>query len=542
MRKAMMAIATLVCALSFDVRAAAPSGLHLPKSTPYPDNDYECSIGVDLQPSKPAEQVETVVVGLTSESRNVERNCDDLVVSKELSRTTLEQLAQAASVQDRAPFLRLRFSGPAITCGADYFVHVCGKLRNGKLSHAEDWPSLVSASRYRRKLVRTPSGDVVADAIKRNWQVVGIDIERQTMVPTTVRRVFTRPERGIELQLSTHDTVAMERSRRVWVEELHRFVTADKLEVGQHLRDVDHGNVSISGIETTDRQHWPVIEVGAPGTLFVNRILTAGASKPTPSTAPALSTVDSPLTIEPWPQSYDCMLGVDLLVGSVPAGIRSVGLVMRPQHAKTQPGSRQPGSCESLAVEWPASLLSAIHATETPSSKQRARIGIELPANCDELLDVGLCGRGADGRLSPIGSLRTGLSGSACLVSGTQIATPNGERGIETLLPGDEVISHDLKHGQPLVAHVVRNRPIENRPTLEFALENGRRLTATPEHLVYDVASAAFVPASTLQVGMKLKGAGRILSIHALPPSRVWDLSLDEPHIYFANGVMVHNY
>nr|WP_276603334.1 Hint domain-containing protein [Nannocystis pusilla] len=156
------------------------------------------------------------------------------------------------------------------------------------------------------------------------------------------------------------------------------------------------------------------------------------------------------------------------------------------------------------------------------------------------------CGRAADGTLSPVtGPARWGHSGATCFATGTPIDTPAGPVAIEALAPGATVLSFDVLRGEAQVAHVLRRVSRGERPVLQLRLADGRALRITGEHPLWLPRVGVFRPARDLQVGDRLLGRdGAALPIESIVPdgtSEVWELSVDAPDTYFADGFLAHN-
>lgn len=70
----------------------------------------------------------------------------------------------------------------------------------------------------------------------------------------------------------------------------------------------------------------------------------------------------------------------------------------------------------------------------------------------------------------------------SCFLPGTQVSTPQGEKPIETLKPGDEVYSFDELTGKKLL-NVVQNSPVRTVPQYYIIkTESGREVKVTAEH------------------------------------------------------------
>lgn len=127
-----------------------------------------------------------------------------------------------------------------------------------------------------------------------------------------------------------------------------------------------------------------------------------------------------------------------------------------------------------------------------------------------------------------------------CLAAGTPVDTEHGPRPIEQLRPGDRVWSFDLESGRPLLTTVQAIHHGE----VSAVLEINSILSATAEHPVY--ANGEWIPAGRLRQGDLVIGRdeSHLLAITPRLLSRrtaVLDLTVDEPHNFFAGGLLVHN-
>lgn len=159
----------------------------------------------------------------------------------------------------------------------------------------------------------------------------------------------------------------------------------------------------------------------------------------------------------------------------------------------------------------------------------------------------------------PVSAL--GDSGHACAVqetpaiaglaagfaAGTDIATPDGWRSVEDLVPGDRVLTFD--HGSRAVRSVRRGRlwrggrmcprPLWPLWVPKGALGNTTPLTLLPEQSVLvesDLAEALFGDPFVLLPAHMLDG---LWGIHRLPPERPVEVIVplfDRPEVAFANG------
>jgi hypothetical protein len=152
-----------------------------------------------------------------------------------------------------------------------------------------------------------------------------------------------------------------------------------------------------------------------------------------------------------------------------------------------------------------------------------------------------------------------GGGGGGCFVAGTLIATPSGERVIESIRVGDEVLSYAPDLGRLTVGRVSRTFVHRDRPSGRVALDDGTVLRATPNHPFFrandlleisgqrptlSVVSADQLSQDdtvmVLSAGMlrraRVKGWG-----FEGAPATVYNFTVDTYHTYFAEGVLVHN-
>lgn len=126
-----------------------------------------------------------------------------------------------------------------------------------------------------------------------------------------------------------------------------------------------------------------------------------------------------------------------------------------------------------------------------------------------------------------------------CFIAGTQILMSDGTtKNIEDIRPGDKVTSYHLS--EAVVSTVEETFDFEADG---YLLINGK-LGVTPNHMIY--ANDKWIPAGELKTGDILttpKGEGYVNSIEQVQGRvKVYDIHVtDEPHNYFAEGILVHN-
>jgi hypothetical protein len=131
-------------------------------------------------------------------------------------------------------------------------------------------------------------------------------------------------------------------------------------------------------------------------------------------------------------------------------------------------------------------------------------------------------------------------SRTTCIAKGTLIATPSGAKPVEDLHVGDSVLSFDL-HQRATVSTIVRG---VLSSVAEETILLGGKLRATAMHPVF--ASGQWKPAGKIDLADWLLDdcgrtvpAGRVQREEGL--TTVFDVEVDEPHNFFAGGVLVHN-
>jgi hypothetical protein len=153
---------------------------------------------------------------------------------------------------------------------------------------------------------------------------------------------------------------------------------------------------------------------------------------------------------------------------------------------------------------------------------------------------------------------RTGCyGGKHCFVAGTQVLTPEGMQPIETLRPGDQVLSADADTGVLLYRPVTAIFETPDRPLVDVSVADEREpIRATPGHPFYTldrgwVQAASLVPGEPLGESPgsssrhpTLSGVGVVESIAATSDrATVFNLEVEGSHSYFVGPahVLVHN-
>jgi hypothetical protein len=133
-----------------------------------------------------------------------------------------------------------------------------------------------------------------------------------------------------------------------------------------------------------------------------------------------------------------------------------------------------------------------------------------------------------------------------CFVAGTVVLTPDGERPIESLLPGDEVTAHDMASGATASQRVARSF-VHVVPSLLDITAGATRITCSPPHPFW-VAGAGWRRAGDLRPGDPLATRdGRTIGISSIRARRgsftVHNIEVEGLHTYHVAeiGVVVHN-
>jgi RHS repeat-associated protein len=133
----------------------------------------------------------------------------------------------------------------------------------------------------------------------------------------------------------------------------------------------------------------------------------------------------------------------------------------------------------------------------------------------------------------------------SCFPAGTRVATAEGDKPIETIEAGEQVLSADPVTGKQSYQQVKQAfvRKSDELVTIETA--HGHKIEATGEHPFF-VEGKGFVAARRLARSDLLKGAdGRLVAVASVTSRRgeftVYNLEVEHTHTYFAGGLWVHN-
>jgi hypothetical protein len=148
----------------------------------------------------------------------------------------------------------------------------------------------------------------------------------------------------------------------------------------------------------------------------------------------------------------------------------------------------------------------------------------------------------------------SGGNDASCFVRGTRILTPTGWRPIESLQPGDAVMSFDPTERRLVAREVAKVYRAEANILLDVAAGEITLRGVTESHPFWDDTAKEWVRAdalslrSSLLVTMPGAGAPRALRVTGLragpvpAPVEVFNLEVaGAEHNYFAEGILVHN-
>lgn len=153
------------------------------------------------------------------------------------------------------------------------------------------------------------------------------------------------------------------------------------------------------------------------------------------------------------------------------------------------------------------------------------------------------------------------LRGPCCFAAGTMVATPSGDRAIDTLKVGEIVWSKPENGGEPFAAAILATHVRTDQPIYRLKLESirkdgaaeGETLLVTPSHPFYVPAQHDFVPAINLKPGDLLQslvdGASenvstRVKSLELFQPvGKTFNLTVDIGHTFYVGKLKtwVHN-
>jgi hypothetical protein len=123
-----------------------------------------------------------------------------------------------------------------------------------------------------------------------------------------------------------------------------------------------------------------------------------------------------------------------------------------------------------------------------------------------------------------------------CAAPNTPIATPNGDRAIAELSPGDLVYSVDGEAIRAVPIVRINRTPVVDHRVLHVTFDNGRSIDMTAGHPLADGR-----PLSALRPGSELMG-GIVVAVTSIPYTHdaTYDiLPLSTSEAYFASDVLI---
>ncbi len=507
----------------------------------------------------------------------VDTACTDGFIGREIDRAVFD--AAAAAKGTLSLVVTLDLSGApasaAPLASRHFAVRTCVRDASGAIEGSADASARVvspGAAAFQDPEIDTPSGRIVQSLVHKGHVVVGWGATLAKPVLAEVVRTRSGGAKNVSFGLGGR-TISAPESRTFYLPESGQWRAASALTIGDRLLGLAGGSSSdqvvTSAPEASSDLEVARFESDSAGT-FIDGVLTSDGSltrkdkkkerkakkgkakdaKPIaeePATAPVARTPFMPATEAirwiPASQSYDCQLDTTLEVDALPDGVVAVALVVGEQTESS--GARGPASCDGVILrEIPASFLGA---TRSFGGRYAITLG-EDEVDCDEGYALSVCVRGADGTLAPLpdGRSRYGVAGASCFVGSTPISTPRGDVAIESLRRGDVVLALDGATNTLGTVHVTHSKALDRADIGSVRLGSGVTLEVTKDHPFF-LSDGSLVRAGELALGDELISATgdavRVESVGSFDQyGRVYDLSVDGPHDYFAGGVLVHNY
>jgi hypothetical protein len=135
------------------------------------------------------------------------------------------------------------------------------------------------------------------------------------------------------------------------------------------------------------------------------------------------------------------------------------------------------------------------------------------------------------------------MGGGGCFLGHTLVRTPDGTQRIDSLKPGDQVLSFDDR-GTIKAATVLKVHEHEGERVVRYTLWGGAVLDATPNHWVLNQFNA-FVEIGTLGADDCLVDENNhlrpIVDKTELCIGTVYNLTVEGHHTFIAGGIRVHN-
>jgi hypothetical protein len=133
----------------------------------------------------------------------------------------------------------------------------------------------------------------------------------------------------------------------------------------------------------------------------------------------------------------------------------------------------------------------------------------------------------------------------SCFAQGTPVHTRQGPRPIESLQPGDQVLTQDPRTGELAYEPILQVRHNRPSPTLRLRLDDGQEVVCTPIHRLWK-AGRGWVMARDLHTGDALRtlgGTARVEAVEEQPVQPVFNLRVRRGGSYFVGpqGVLAHD-
>ena len=138
------------------------------------------------------------------------------------------------------------------------------------------------------------------------------------------------------------------------------------------------------------------------------------------------------------------------------------------------------------------------------------------------------------------------ISLGGCFVAGTLISMSDETKvKIEDIKIGDEVFSYNLETREKEKGKVTNTMVFDNRQTLEIELVDGNKIGCTKIHPFF-ILGEGWLKAEELNVGdVAVYETGKAIVIGSIKEKggleKVYNISVETNHNYYANGVLVHN-
>lgn len=169
---------------------------------------------------------------------------------------------------------------------------------------------------------------------------------------------------------------------------------------------------------------------------------------------------------------------------------------------------------------------------------------------------IGLAGQDWNTFMGLFGGGSQPITSGGCFPAGTRVLLANGdEKPIEALQVGEDVLGHDgEKQRATTVVALIKPPP---KQVYKLMFSGGRTLTLTDSHPLAGVngwksispkATKLEVPeldVSTLEVGDVIHTVNGVATPLSITPCKgvvqVYNITVGEPHTFYADGVLVHN-